>query len=397
MFNQLFQISNQLLLKWYGRSVESNLIYFESFHGKQYSDNPRAIYEYIRHFYPKYHCVWGVKKGYESIFDKYNIPYVYRFTPQWYRTVAKARVWVTNTRTKSWISKSPHTVYINTWHGTPLKQLGLDIQQVNIGDESTEQYHRDVEKETGMWDYLVSPSHYTDEIFTSAFNVTDNQLLKVGYPRNDKLVNEKHNERLKNAIRHRLGIPKDKKIILYAPTWRDNQTKGDNQYHFEMPFDPEKIISRYDDCVLLVRMHYLVSEQMNFTSHQICDVSHYEEMSDLLLISDLLITDYSSSLFDYAILGRPMIFYMYDRETYQNALRGTYFNFEQTLPGPIVEHESDLQNCIDDWHQSKNIMNQEQYYRFSKEFNAYEKGDASMKIAKYIDDLIQHPEDNVLK
>ena len=397
MLNQLFQTSNRLLLNWYGRRLQTDLIYFESFHGKQYSDNPRAIYECMRHFYPQCRCVWGVKKGYEDLFEKYHIPYVYRFTPQWYRTIAQARVWVTNTRTKAWITKSPHTVYIDTWHGTPLKQLGLDIQEVNIGNEDTTEYHQQVARETAMWDYLVSPSHYTDEIFTSSFCVRDDQLLKVGYPRNDKLVNEKENERLKQAIRHRLGIPKEKKIILYAPTWRDNQAKGDNQYHFEMPFDAEKLVARYEDCVLLVRMHYLVSEQLHFDSHQIYNVSHYEEMSDLLLISDLLITDYSSSLFDYAILKRPMIFYMYDRENYQHSLRGTYFNLDQTLPGPIVETEFQLQNVVNDWHCGQNIMNTEQYNRFSKEFNAYEKGDAAQKIASYINELVQNPHDNMLK
>lgn len=390
MFKQVFQSTNRLLFRFYGRHQQKKLIYFESFHGKQYSDNPRAIYEYIRHYYPNYQCVWGVKKGYEELFNKYRIPYVYRFSKKWYQTVSQATVWITNTRTKEWIEKSPHTTYINTWHGTPLKQLGMDINQVNIASEETEKYHDEVAVETGMWDYLVSPSRYTDEIFTSAFNISEQQLLKVGYPRNDKLVNEKDNQRLITAIKRRLGIADKQKVLLYAPTWRDNQAKGENTYHFDLPFDVAKLMADHPDCVLLVRMHYLVSENFDF-SHQenVIDVSRYEEMSDLLLISDLLITDYSSSFFDYAILDRPIIFYMYDKEDYQNQLRGTYFNMEQVLPGPIVETEEELFNVVDEWRHQQSIMNEEQYAAFRAEFNAYEKGTASMEVAKLISQIIE--------
>lgn len=390
MLNKIIQGGNRLVFRWYRRHPRQNLIYFESFHGKQYSDNPRAIYEYIQHYYPEYQCVWGVKKGYESLFDKYHLPYVHRFSKEWYQTVAQAKIWITNTRTKDWIEKSPFTTYINTWHGTPLKLLGCDIHQVNIGDEETENYHHEVEVETGMWDYLVSPSQYTDEVFTSAFNVDESQLLKVGYPRNDKLVNEKNNERLITAIKRRLGIADKKKVILYAPTWRDDQVKKDKTYHFELPFDIKRMMEGHDECILLVRMHYLVSEHFDFTTlHNVKDVSHYEEMSDLLLISDLLITDYSSSFFDYAILNRPMIFYMYDKEDYENNLRGTYFNLNQTLPGPIVETEDELMAVIDEWRSGQEIMHQEQYEQFRLEFNAYEKGEASKKVAQLINDIME--------
>lgn len=378
-----------LIFKWQHHHGVRPLVYFESFHGKQYSDNPRAIYEGLKQAYPEVEVVWGVKKGYEAPFDKYQVPYVYRFTKEWYQSVGRASVWVTNTRTKTWIEKHPKTCYIETWHGTPLKRLGLDIQSVNIGNETTEGYHQSVKEETALWDYLISPSRYATEIFSQAFNIPQEKILEVGYPRNDQLFLT--NQREQARIKRKLGINENQSIILYAPTWRDNLLKENNTYGFTFPFDIDSVLNVLPkDAILLIRMHYLVKEAFDFSKYngRVIDVSDYEEMGELLQISDLLITDYSSVFFDFSLLHRPMIFYMFDRKDYQEALRGTYFDVDTTLPAPIVETQEALLEQLFAYSQGKSILDEEKWQAFHKKFNQFEKGSATEQVINVIMEAI---------
>src|SRR5690606_12852758 len=147
------------------------------------------------------------------------------------------------------------------------------------------------------------------------------------------------------------GIPQGKKVMLYAPTWRDNEFYEKGKYKFDFQFDLTRWKQEFgEDWVLLSRMHYLVAENFDFSAHAgtVYDVSGYPDIRDLYLISDLLITDYSSVFFDYAILNRPILFFMYDLEVYRDQLRGFYIDIEQDAPGPIVQTEADLFAAIND-------------------------------------------------
>ena len=299
MNEKIIALISRFVFRYYQRRCQTNLIYFESFHGKKYADNPRAIYEYIKQNYPDYHCVWGVKKGYEQVFIDAEVPYIYRFSKEWYQIVSQARFWITNTRTVSWILKAQHTKYLQTWHGTPLKHIGLDIEDAQIGNMNTQEYRQSVCNDTSLWDAILSQSSYTSNCFKSAFNLDDSQILEIGSPRNDVLLSD--DEQFKKKIKSDLNLF-GKKIILYAPTWRENQ-KDQNVYQYQLPFDLENVINSQDeDSVLLLRMHYLVSDKINIPKNlqnKVYNVSTYPNMADLLRISDLLITDYSSSFFDY--------------------------------------------------------------------------------------------------
>lgn len=384
LLKKLFIAIQPWIWRYEHNKPKEKLVYFESFHGKQYSDNPRAIYEGLKQHHPHIQAVWGVKKGYEAIFEKEGIPYVHRFTKEWYHAVGRASVWVINTRTKTWIQKRSDTLYIETWHGTPLKRLGLDIEDVHIAGETTESYHNSVKEETALWDKMISPSPYASRIFESAFHLQSSQLLKTGYPRNDQLVTTTKEQQV--AIKEKLDLPKDSRVILYAPTWRDNLVKQSNVYGFQFPFSINRFMEQCDDdVILLVRMHYLVKEAFDFTAYngKVRDVSDYEEMGQLLQIADVLVTDYSSSFFDYALLDRPMVFYMFDRHDYQDALRGTYFDVDDVLPGPIVETEDALFNALsttsswfDDYKEKRES--------FHKTFNTYEKGTATEQVIDVI-------------
>lgn len=381
----IFYKCNHALFAHYQKHPQKKLIYFESFHGKQYSDNPRAIYEYMQKHAPEFECVWGVKRGYEAPFKAYGVPYVYRFSLKWYKVVAQAEFWVTNIRTKTWIEKSPTTTYIQTWHGTPLKHIGLDIEEAQIGTQTTVEYHQSVKEETAMWDYVVSPSTYTSQIFQHAFHLREKQILQVGYPRNDMLVQDDETKR--QCIRQKLGISNDKKIILYAPTWRENQKDEKQQYRFSLPFDIDDFAMQLpEDTVCLLRMHYLVSEALDVGAYeQLIDVSNYEDMKDLLAIADLLITDYSSCFFDFSLRQKPMLFYMPDRSQYEEVLRGIYVDdLEAILPGPIVEEAAQLYEGIQRWSEQGDLPSAISYEAFHSLFCDSENGTAAQAVCEWI-------------
>lgn len=387
MFEKVFSIFSKIMLKIFSKKCQKNLVYFESFHGKKYNDNPKAIYEYIKNNEKDFHCIWGVKKGYENIFIENNVPYVIRFSLKWFKIVAQANFWITNTRTKDWIVKSPYTKYIETWHGTPLKKIGLDINNAQIGNQSDIDYKHSVLQDTRQWDVITSVSPYTDRCFKNAFNLTDDQILSIGYPRNDLLLDKDRDNKIIN-IKEKLKL-QNKHIILYAPTWRENN-KDDNGYQFDIPFNFSKLKELLpDNWVLLVRMHYLVSDKLIISDNdkdQIINLSNYNDMAELLLISDVLITDYSSCFFDYALLNRPIVFYLHDRQEYEENLRGLYLtDLMNLLPGNIVEDEKSFYNLIIDITSNKLELDQSKYQQFNDYFNLYERANSSEKIVEWME------------
>lgn len=317
--------------------AKKNLVVFESFQGKQYSDNPRAIYEYLFEHNPGFVCYWSAHRKFLHNFKNKNVRYIKRLSPRWIYLMGRAQYWVTNSRMPLWIPKPKHTIYLQTWHGTPLKKLANDMNEVHIPGTTAEKYKREFIQEASNWDYLVSPNAYSTEIFRSAFQFKKT-MLETGYPRNDVLV-KNNNPEYVNALKRKYGLPLDKKVILYAPTWRDNQFYQKGKYRFDLNLDLAMMQQQLqENCIVILRMHYLVAENFDVSPYRgfVFNFSNHEDISELYLLSDLLITDYSSVFFDYAILKRPMIFFVYDIEEYRNHLRGFYFNFEEEAPGPLV-------------------------------------------------------------
>ena len=314
------------------------LIVFESYLGRQYACNPRAIYEYLKVHYPEYRLYWSVDKRYIHNFKDKDLKLVTRFSIKWLFLMANARFWVTNSRMPKWIPKPKHTIYVQTWHGTPLKKLALDMDEVYIPNTTTEQYKKDFIKESSNWDYLISPNRYSTKIFRRAF-AFNKYIIESGYPRNDYLyISNMEEEQLK--LKRKYQIPTDKKVILYAPTWREDQHDELGVYKFNLKLDLKMMRERLgDDYIVLLRMHYLIAESMDISNFQgfAYDFSHHEDIRELYLVSDILITDYSSVFFDYANLRRPMIFFVYDIDNYRDRLRGFYFDFEEKAPGPLVK------------------------------------------------------------
>lgn len=374
-----------IIFKGIGLFHSSKTIYFESFHGTQFSDNPKAIYEWMKQEYPEYHLVWGVNKGQEKPFRDEKVSYVLRFSIKWFLTMPRAAVWVINTRTPLWLTKNKKTMYIQTWHGTPLKKIGRDIESISIPGYTKESYDQSFTEESKRWNYLVSPNFYSTEIFKGAFDF-HGPVLEIGYPRNDILTKSKDNPVIKKKLKEKMGLPTNKRIILYAPTWRETANRKDGKYSFDTEFPFDDVMESVDENTLvLVRMHYLVAKEIDFTQldERIIDASESYDMSELLAISDLLITDYSSSFFDYAITDSPILFFMTDKKNYEEEIRGFYFPIEESLPGPIAETKEELVDKITQWHSNEDLRNKN-YKKFKNEFTSLEKGNASKYIAETI-------------
>lgn len=359
-------------------------IVFESFLGKQYSDNPKALYLYIKSHYPHYRLYWSVDRREVHRFENKGIDLLPRFGLRWIWVMGRAEYWITNSRLPLWIPKPKGTTYVQTWHGTPLKRLAADMEEVHMPGTDTTSYKENFINEAKKWDYLISPNAYSSEIFRRAFQFKGT-LIESGYPRNDILLNENNTERI-SELKRAAGLPLDKKVILYAPTWRDDQFHHVGKYKFQLKMDIDRMREEFgDDYVIILRLHYLIADNINLESYEgfIYDFSQNEDISELYLMSDVLITDYSSVFFDFANLRRPILFYVYDLETYRDKLRGFYFNFEEKAPGPLVKTTEQL---IYELKKIEGTSSQEDanIEKFHERFCYLEDGRASERVVRTI-------------
>lgn len=371
--------------------VDESLVYFQTFSGRGYSDSPKAIYNYMlgAEEYKDYRFVWSFRepekyiKEFPELSDARTQVVKYR-TREDNKALRIAKYWISNYRMLDHQYPRKEQVYLQCWHGTPLKRLGYDLtasdNSMNSIEEIREKYRTDARK----FKYLLSPSAFCTEKFASAWNLlktgqTD-KIIEVGYPRNDRLINVTEGER--TELRERLSVA-DRKVILYAPTWRDNQHTSGEGYTYKTEVDFDKLRDALgDEYVILFRAHYLVANSFDFERYGgfIRDVSHYSDINDLYIASDILVTDYSSVFFDYANLLKPVIFYMYDLTDYASELRGFYIPLEE-LPGPIVQDEESL---IAEIKNNDGRMPDAAYVDFHKKYNPLDDGHASERVVELL-------------
>lgn len=368
-------------------SVDSNTIVFESFGGKNYSDSPKYIYEYMQKNYPKLNYIWVFNNPDKNVIVG-NAEKVKKGSKEYYDAYSKAKFWVTNARLPLYLNKKENQIYIQTWHGTPLKRLANDMKVVRMPGTTTANYKKNFYAETSRWDYLVSPNRYSTNIFKTAFWMDEERTWEIGYPRNDVLVNRSNDQEYINQIKKDLNLPEDKKVIMYAPTWRDDEFVKKGQYLFDLKINLENLQKELgENYVILLRMHYLIANALDLNGYEdfAIDVSNYSDISELYLISDALITDYSSVMFDFGILKRPQYFFAYDIEKYDKGLRGFYMDYMNDLPGEIITDEFKLAEEL------KNIDEHKEKYKdkiekFYEKFCSLEKGQSSKFIGDFINE-----------
>ena len=306
-------------------------------------------------------------KGNPTVVKRFSLRYVY------YTTRCKYQIY--NTRQPQWLKKREGQIFLDTWHGTPLKKLVFDLDDIHAASQN---HKRMFYKQDKDWDYLISANRFSTDVFERAFAYPREQIIEYGYPRNDILYADNRDE-IAKEVKQELGIPEGKRVILYAPTWRDNQFYGKGQYKFSLAMDLERLRKEFgNDSVLLLRTHYYIADQLDLTglTDFVYNGSKYEDVSRLYLISDICITDYSSVFFDYANLRRPILFFAYDYEDYKDEIRGLYISMEDDLPGPILQTNDELVEAL---HHMDEITEKyaKRYDEFYERFCSVDDGHAS--------------------
>ena len=357
-------------------------VLYDSYSGKQYSDSPRAIHEELVQRGVDVEHLWVVRDA------QVELPETARpvrlWGAEWYEAMARSRYIVTNAHLPEWFVRRPGQVVVQTWHGTPLKRIGFDIEDVQFANP---RYLEKVAKEAPNWSYLLSPNAFSTPILRRAFRY-EGEIIETGYPRNDVLASPDR-ELLAERVRERLGLPPGKRAVLYAPTWRDDSYYGPGKYRLDMRLDLERAAAELgDDHVLLIRRHPNVVDTVpEVAGGFVRDVSAYPDIAELFLISDVLVTDYSSLMFDFAVTGRPMLFFTYDLEHYRDELRGFYFDFENEAPGPLLKTSDEVIEAlrsIDDVHRTYTAP----YERFTQRFCELDDGKAASRVT---DRILQSP------
>lgn len=359
--------------------ADSNLVLFENARGRQYADGPRRIYEELSRTRPEMKKVWAYS-GRLPDADA-NTKVVPRLSPAYFYYLARARFWVNSQSFPHYIKRRSDGVFVQTWHGTPMKRMAFDVAETHRRDTA---YLARAAAGADQWTLLVSPNSFTTKAIRSAYHY-DGDAIEVGYPRND-LLHRHDRDQIAARVRARLGIRPGQRIVLYAPTFRDDQRRS-GRFAFRLPFDLERMHGALGtDTVLLLRMHFLVGSRAEIPQAlraHVRDVSPYPEIQELLLISDVLVTDYSSVFFDYASLRRPMLFFAYDLEAFRDNLRGFYFDYEDVVPGPIVRTEDELIGALRDPSLAE-PESSEKSEQFLERYCAHDDGRASERVVDHV-------------
>ena len=328
-------------------NTDEKLIVFVSFGGRKFDDSPRCIYEKMIEDprFTGYRLVWGFMEP-----QKFDIPVggkVKIDTIKYYLLLLKARCWITNSSVERGLSFSgKNTFYLNTWHGSAIKKMGGDIVDNNqsFGTKSNESY----------LSAMLAQGEYDIEVFSRAFNIPPEKFHLIGLPRNDELVAKGNFPSIRNKVCKYLGIPVDKNIILFAPTFREYSKDAIGNRTIDLPINVSKWREQLsDNSVVLFRAHYEVTKSLKVEDDFFWkDVSAYENLNELMIASDMLISDYSSIFFDYSIMEKPMLCYAYDYDLYQQQ-RGLYFDIRKELACQSISNEDELLTHIANTDMSK--------------------------------------------
>lgn len=305
--------------------------------GGLYADSPRAIHEeLVRRGLPLEH-LWGSDDLQAELPQTAGA--IRLWSPEWFETLATAKYIVTSAHLPDFFVRRPGQVVVQTWHGTPLKQIGYDFEKVWFTDAN---YLKGVAKEVPNWSMLVAGNSWSAPVLRRAFDFKG-EILESGAPRNDLLF-APDREKTAEQVRERLGLPEGKKVVLYAPTFREDRRRPNGGYQIDLRIDLEAARAALgDDQVLLVRRHSVMCGQIPDAGNgYVWDVGSYPDMAELLLIADVLVTDYSATLFDFAATGKPVLFFTHDLEHYRDNLRGFSFDYEAEVPGPLLATSEEL-------------------------------------------------------
>lgn len=352
---------------------KKNIIFING-HSDLFNGNIRVLYDEIKNNYNNYNLIVYNKTDMSDKSNK-SIKKIFKNIKKMYYILTANTIIVNDYISLfSKIKVRNSTQLVQVWHaGGAFKKFGKDSLQ-NIKNENNMENCIACHSQ---YDKAIVSSEEIVDIYANAFGINRENVLPLGLARADKFYNEEQKKNIKNNFIKRYSNILNKKVVLYAPTFRDGERKK-----FDLKLDLEYLYNNLpDEYIIITKMHPFIKNGVNVPfnlSNRIMDLS-FEDIDDLMIVSDILITDYSSMIFEYAIMEKPMIFFAYDLPLYNNSLRGFYYDYEEFIPGPIVNNTEQIVDII-----KENKWDFEKIKIFKKRFNGYDDGNATKRIVKNI-------------
>jgi len=375
------------LQQWYASAehkVDPRVVYFQSYNGGTATDSQLAIHHELRKQRPELVLYWGVSDRSTSL-PEGAVP-VLTHSREWYRVLATARYLVNNIDFDRWFVKRPDQLFLQTFHGYPAKSMGIRLWAAK--QYTPRRIEAELDRTSRQWDLILTPAPEMDRYYRSEYRY-DGNIHSRGYPRNDVLVSPEAGE-VRRRTREMLGVEPHQKVVLYAPTWRDDLATSWRSaplvQHLDLETASEALGGEY---VFLMRGHRFNARAVQRSSRmaRLLDVTNYPEVNDLILASDAAVLDYSSLRFDFALTGRPMLFLVPDLESYTGGVRGFLYDYKDTAPGPllddadeVVEHLRNLKALESDYAEARR--------RFNERYNYLQDGYAAKRVvAEFFGDV----------
>lgn len=357
--------------------VSKGSVVFESHMGRCYGDSPRAVHQEIVDRGLRLRCTWAYATSADGYPDSARL--VRRWSWRYLWALARAEFWIDNQGFPHALDKPRHTTYLQTWHGSAYKRMGFDEARLKTQNAPQREHLRQA---VDRFDHFLVRSEHDVHTLARAYGIPEDRLLRCGYPRNDRLVAARARDEASGrfprpSVAADLGIPDHKTVVLYAPTFRGLPK---NNRAVRLPLDVRKFADRFGDThVLLVRAHYSEAADLPLCPPgTVIDVSARHDVSELLCLADVLVTDYSSIMFDFALLDRPMVHFAPDLDAYA-AERGSYFALRDDAGGPVVETQEELLRVLATLKQADGAWAGPRR-AFAARFGAYDQGRAAADV-----------------
>ncbi|MFF5253609.1 bifunctional glycosyltransferase family 2 protein/CDP-glycerol:glycerophosphate glycerophosphotransferase [Streptomyces leeuwenhoekii] len=332
-------LRTRLLYRWHlRRPLDPELVVYCAYWGRGYACNPAAVHAKARELAPHLRAVFLVEPGQEHTVPE-GVDHAVIGSRRYWRVLARAKYLVNNANFAEGVVKRPGSVHLQTQHGTPLKTMGVDQSTYPVVAAASGSFTKLLGR-VDRWDYNLSANRHSTQVWERAFPGSY-EHLEYGYPRNDVYYTATADDVAR--VRRELGVPEGRTAVLYAPTHRDHRTGFDTG-----GLDLEAFCEAAgEDVVVLLRAHYFYDRGGRRGSGRVIDVTAHRSSEDVCLAADALITDYSSIMFDYANLDRPIVVYADDWDVYRET-RGVYFDLTAAPPGPVARTPEELARVFRD-------------------------------------------------
>ncbi|GAB0275837.1 putative glycosyltransferase [Staphylococcus pseudintermedius] len=374
---------NQYAQLYHSTSIKPHQILYQVRDGKSITDSPYAIFLGLNahETFSNYQHIWVVDHPDTLVFyqEKFkvfqNVSFVIKESNEYLKALTESKFLINNATFPAYFTKKPQQIYINTWHGTPLKHMGFDVKNNLKGSQNTM-------KNFLASDYMISPNAHTTNIFKHAFKLDglySGEILEIGYPRIDLTINTTANEAREYLAEH-LNLKKNP-IILYCPTWRGKNV-NDPENSLLNVFEEIKLLNQKLPHQVLVKVHpFVYSKAKEMPELKPYLVPDFLDTNQLMPAVDLMITDYSSIFFDFLVTDKPIVFYVPDLDKYQNE-RGVYIDL-CALPGPVADNIQDVITLVSN-ESYKDADVQEKYAKFKHNFVNYENGSVTERLIESV-------------